>query len=195
MVEVLVRAGAVDHLLELEAQISAGDETSVRIQELRDVVHLQLIARNNKVERLARRLTEFLGRKSALAPMQGAVSNKLFICATGPREYWVLSERQVAVDLMNLMQEVVGDSASIFDQTAGRRSFRFSGENAIIVLAKGSSLDLRPNAFPAHNASHSVIAHIPALIAKRIEPTCYDVSVPCSYAESFTIWLMQALRG
>lgn len=193
MVEVLKRTGAADHLLELGAYISANGETSVRIQELRDVAHFQLIARHNKVERLSRSLTKFLGRKSALAPLEGAVRNNLFICATGPREYWVMAEGQVAADSMKSIREAVGDNASIFDQTSSLRSFRFSGENAINVLAKGSSLDLRPNAFPAYSVSRSVIAHIPALIARRIEPICHDVSIPGSYAVSFAIWLMQVL--
>ena len=84
----------------------------------------------------------------------------------------------------------MAESASVFDQTDGRRGFVLSGRHALDVLAKAAALDLRSQTFPTLGAAHSMIAHIPALIVQR--PDAYEILVPRSYASSFVAWLEEA---
>lgn len=170
---------------------STGEE-GLRIQEQRKVIQLQLISRNSKSEQLAAEIVKFLGRETPLAPLAGAERDSLSIFATGPREYWVLADGDLAAKAAIALQEAVAESASVFDQSDSRHVFLLSGRHVLDVLAKGSPLDLRAQAFPRPGAAHSVIAHMPVLIVQRLEPDACEVLVLRSYAASFATWLREA---
>lgn len=128
------------------------------------------------------------GRK--LAPLEGAEVGGLFICATGPDEYWVMAVKQGASDVETRLLKQFGETASLFDQSHGRAVLRIEGPCAADVLAKGSSLDL--DTIPASGAVHTVIEHIPVLVAWRAGFAGVDISIPRSFAGSFATWLAEA---
>lgn len=194
MSEAIKKHGPIDHLLESSAHPSRSGTSDVLIQERLGVAQLQLIARNGKVSQLQKNLIEFLGHKEALAPMEGAERKGAFICATGPLEYWVFVYGRSVPRAADFLEQIVGDSACIFDQSEGRCILRFSGENALNVLAKGMPLDLHPTAFPSQGTAYTVIEHVPTLVARRVRSACWDISIPRSYAVSFVTWLMEAAR-
>jgi len=167
-------------------------EADLRIQERHKVIQLQLISRNGKSERLAAEIAKFLGREAPLTPLAGAERDGLSIFATGPREYWVLADGDLAAKAMIALQEAVTESASVFNQSDSRHVFMLSGRHVLDVLAKGSPLDLCAQAFPRPGAAHSVIVHIPVLIVRCLEPDACEVLVPRSYAASFVAWLKEA---
>ncbi len=74
------------------------------------------------------------GRK--LAPLEGAEVGGLFICATGPDEYWVMAVKQGASDVETRLLKQFGETASLFDQSHGRAVLRIEGPCAADVLAK-----------------------------------------------------------
>lgn len=189
MADVISRISPLERVLKPGVHASAG---GVSIEELPDMAQFQLIARKGEAAQLAGSLSRFLGLKHALAPMEGAEINGLFICATGPLEYWVFAEGREPSGALRELGEIVGDSASLFDQSAGRCVIRLAGKHAANVLAKGTSLDLQGEAYPSQGASHTVIDHIPALAGWRTDPARYDISVPRSYAGSFIAWLSEA---
>ncbi len=115
----------------------------------------------------------------------------LLICATGPDEFWVFSEQHDAQGVETVLGRMIGETASLFDQSHGRVVLRIEGPRTIEVLAKGSPLDF--DALPVKGAAHTVIEHIPVLISRREAAGPYDVSVPRSYAASFIAWLEEAI--
>ena len=123
-------------------------EADLRIQERHKVIQLQLISRNGKSERLAAEIAKFLGREAPLTPLAGAERDGLSIFATGPREYWVLADGDLAAKAMIALQEAVTESASVFNQSDSRHVFMLSGRHVLDVLAKGSPLDLCAQHFP-----------------------------------------------
>lgn len=169
-------------------------EPGVAIEERQEVTQLQLIARNGKTDVLGKQLAAFLGRKKPLGALEGAEKKGLFICAVGPRDYWVIADDMAPADAFKTLNKIVGDNASIFDQSEGGAVLRLSGEKAADILAKGSALDLQGPAFPAIGAANTVIEHIPVLVAKRPRADAYDISVPRGYAASFLNWLREAAR-
>ena len=192
MSEVLTPSSPLSQLMAHGTHATAGGATGVSISEPRAVAQIQVISRKGKAAEAARSISTFLGRKDVLAPSEGAERNNLLICATGPLEHWVFAEGRGPSDAMNELHGIAGASASLFDQSAGRCVIRLAGSHAADVLAKGTSLDLQSEALRAPGASHSVIEHIPALVVRRGDPACYDISVPRSYAGSFIAWLGEA---
>ncbi len=186
---------ALDHLLKPGQYPRTGGESSLVIQERPNVTQLQVIARKNQGASLARQLSALLGVGKALAPLEGAEADGVHVYATGPMEYWVFSETHGAQALERRLSDELGDTASLFDQSHARFVVRLSGDGATGLLAKGTPLDLDAGAFPAQWASHTMIEHIPALVARRALPVCYDLSVPHSYAGSFLAWLAEAALG
>jgi len=104
----------------------------------------------------------------------------------------VFSAQHNASELEKQFAEALGDTASLFDQTHGRFVVRISGDDATRLLAKGTSLDLDEGAFPAQGASHTTIEHLPALVVRRANPACFELSVPRSYAGSLLTWFTVA---
>ncbi len=187
---------ALDHLLKPGRYPRAdGGASSLVIQERPNVAQLQVIARKDQGASLARRLSALLGAATALAPLEGAEADGVDVYATGPLEYWVFSETHSAQVLERRLADELGETASLFDQSHARIVVRISGDSATGLLAKGTPLDLDAGAFPAEGASHTMIEHIPALVARRAVPACYDLSVPRSYAGSFVAWLAEAALG
>ncbi len=187
---------ALDHRLKPGRYPRAdGGASSLVIQERPNVAQLQVIARKDQGESLARRLSGLLGAATALAPLEGAETDGVDVYASGPLEYWMFSETHSAQVLERRLADELGDTASMFDQSHARFVVRISGDSATGLLAKGTPLDLDAGAFPAEGASHTMIEHIPALVARRAVPACYDLSVPSSYAGSFVAWLAEAALG
>jgi len=166
--------------------------SDISIHERPGVTQLQLVARNGKTAELAANISRFLARKTALAPSEGAANKGLFICATGPREYWVFTQTQNPSEAIEVLSKIIGSSASLFDQSQGKYVVRLAGKHVSGILAKGTALDLHRDAFPALGASHTVIEHIPALVARYAD--YHEISVPRSYANSFITWLREAAR-
>jgi sarcosine oxidase subunit gamma len=171
---------------------ASADEAGVHVQEQHDVIRLQLISRNGKSEQLAVEVAKFLRRNSPLAALEGAERDGVSIFATAPLEYWVFAEKRLSNEAVAALERSVAESASVFDQSDSRRAFLISGRNVLDVLAKAVPIDLRSQAFPTPGATHSMIAHIPALIARRPESATYEILIPRSYASSFVAWLEEA---
>lgn len=184
---------ALGHLLKPGRYPGAGGGASgLLIQERANVAQIQVIARKNRDDSLARRFTALLGAGTALAPLEGAETDAYCVYATGPREYWVFSETLDASALERRLGDGLGDTASLFDQSHTRIVVGIRGGRATELLAQGTPLDLDGNAPPAPGASHTALDHVPALVVRRADPGSYDLFVPCSYAGSFVAWLAEA---
>ncbi len=186
---------AIAHLLKPGSYPRAGGSASnLVMQERTHVTQLQAIARKGQGAALAGRLSGLCAAGKALAPLEGAEAGGIAVYATGPHDYWIFSETHGAEALQRRLADELGETASLFDQSHARFVIRISGDNATGVLAKGSPLDLDAGPFRGQGASHTTIAHIPVLVARRGAPPCHDLSVPLGYAVSFMAWLLEAAR-
>jgi heterotetrameric sarcosine oxidase gamma subunit len=181
----------LEHLLKPGRYPGAGGGASdIVIQERPNVTQFQVIARKDQGASLARRLSALLG--AALAPQQGVETDGLCVYATGPGEYWVFSESLGAGALERRLDDELGETASLFDQSHTRIVVSIRGDGATGLLALGTPLDLEGDAPLPRGASHTALDHVPALVVRRAARNSYDLSVPRSYAGSFVAWLGEA---
>ena len=177
----------LDHLLKPDRYPGAGGgASSLVIQGRPNVTQFQVIARKDQGVSLGRRISALLG------PEQVAETDGIRAYATGPEEYWVFSETLDAGALERRLGDELGETASLFDQSHARIVVGIRGDGATGLLAQGTSLDLEGDSFTARGASHTMVDHVPALVAGRAEPGSYDLSVPRSYAASFAAWIAEA---
>ncbi|MCP4934380.1 MAG: hypothetical protein GY927_09295 [bacterium] len=192
MSDVIVARSPLENFRGISTPVRGKHEPGLIMEERRNILQFQLIARNNMSSQLSALVTQFLGAERMLLPMEGARHRGLFICATGPREYWILARKPDAIDALTQLQNMVEQAASVFDQGEGWFVIELTGRNALDVLAKRTALDMQASGFPTQGATHTVIEHIPTLLVWRRDPARYNLCVPRSYARSFMTWLCEA---
>lgn len=160
----------------LKGQFQFKSNSQLSVQEMPGITQFQAIIRKGKT----------IGRGHKLSPLEGAEIDGLFICAVGPGDYWIFTEKHDEQGINKLL----GETASLFEQSHGRVVLRIEGACAADILAKGSPLDAE--VMPERGAAHTVVEHIPVLVAKHDEVDGYLVSIPRSFANSFVAWLTEA---
>ena len=111
----------------------------------------------------------------------------------GPDE-WLIevaaeAEAGVARSLEDALSGLHASVAAIGDGGVG---FSVSGPRAGDVLAKGMTLDLDPDRFPAGGCARSLLARIPVLLHRPGGGLAYEVTVARSYSEHARLWLEDA---
>ena len=72
----------------------------------------------------------------------------------------------------------------------GRVIIRLVGPRARAVLAKGTPVDLHPDAFPVGKSALTQMAHVGVHLT-RVGADSYDVSVFRGFSESFWEWITE----
>lgn len=93
------------------------------------------------------------------------------------------------------LRERLQGLASVSDQSGAYMHYRLSGEGARIVLQRGLSIDLHPDAFGEGAVLTSVIAHVGVLLWCRNQAPSYDLAIYRSYADSFLHWLEESIAA
>jgi len=111
----------------------------------------------------------------------------------GPDE-WLLvtrpnTERQFVSALHDALQHCL---SSVTDVTDGQTILRISGDRAIEVLQKGSSLDLHPRVFKPACCAQTLIAKVIIVIHCVDQAPSFDLVVRRSFSEYFVSWIQDA---
>ena len=136
---------------------------------------LTVIARKGKSKAVA----------DALAALKGAT-----VQWAGPDQYFVLAEGRGEGALYREAKAMLDGLASVSDQSHGRVVIRVAGPKARNVLAKGTPVDLHPDAFPVGTSALTQMAHVGVHLT-RVAEDAYDLSVFRGFAESFWEWLTE----
>jgi len=140
----------------------------------------------------AEALSRHFGVAIAPTPNRAAAAGDLTVLWHGPGQ-WLIVRAVAMVPLADELAAVCGDGAAIVDLGHARSVLRFEGEGVRDVLAKGTSIDLRPAQFPPGACALTALGKIGALL-HAVAPATLDVYVPRSYAEAFVEWLAHAAR-
>jgi methylglutamate dehydrogenase subunit D len=106
----------------------------------------------------------------------------------GPDQHYVQSAgHDEAVLAAELLKKLKG-LASVVDQSHGRVTLRVAGPKARHVLAKGTPVDLHPDAFPVGRSALTQMAHVGVHLT-RVATDTYELSVFRGFSESFWEWL------
>ena len=142
---------------------------------------------------LAERLSKHFGLTITTAPNRAVAAGDFAVLWHGPGQ-WLIVRAQGAAPLADELSRLCADDAAVVDFGHARAALRFEGEGVRDLLAKGSSIDLRPDHFAHGACALTALGKIGALL-HAVAPAAIDVYVARSYGQALTEWLQHAAPG
>jgi sarcosine oxidase subunit gamma len=119
-------------------------------------------------------------------------SDDLTVLWHGPGQWLIIRARGMP-SLADELVRLCGERAAVVDVGHARNALRFAGEGVGDLLARGTSVDLRPASFPPGACALTALGKVNALL-HAVAPETIDVYVPRSYGQAFVEWLRHAAR-
>jgi methylglutamate dehydrogenase subunit D len=146
----------LEHVLVVGAHGAREVALGISLTEIRNFDLIQIMARRGKGAELANAAKARFGMAAPEVPKAVSASDVTLIWS-GPDQFLVLSKGgKHAIDIL---RQAFSQSASLSDQSHARALISVSGAKARAMLAKLSSLDLHPAAFPIDAAAATSIDH------------------------------------
>jgi sarcosine oxidase, subunit gamma len=171
------------------ANRAPGPPLAVRARGPLDMVQ---VAAFRTAAETAGRLSKHFGLAITLTPNRTVTAGDLTVLWHGPGQ-WLIVRAPAVPPLADELSPVCGDNAAVVDLGHARAVLRFAGDGVCDVLAKGTSIDLRPASFPPGACALTALGKINALL-HAVAPATVDVYVPRSYAQALVEWLQHAAR-
>jgi sarcosine oxidase subunit gamma len=168
---------------------AAGPPLTVRARRPLEMVQ---VAALGAAAETAERLSKHFGLAITPTPNRTVTAGDLTVLWHGPGQ-WLIVRAPAVPPLADELAGVCDDSAAVVDLGHARAVLRFEGEGVGDVLAKGTSIDLRPASFPPGACALTALGKINVLL-HAVAPTTIDVYVPRSYAQALVEWLEHAAR-
>ncbi|MCA0029902.1 sarcosine oxidase subunit gamma [Mesorhizobium sp. B263B2A] len=160
-------------------------EAGVSLTEIRNFDLVQVMARRGKAAELAKDAKAHFGVAAPTAPTVVQASDATLIWS-GPDQFFVLSKG--GKHTTQMLAPAFSGSASLSDQSHARVLISISGDKARMMLAKLSSIDLHPTAFPVGAAAATLMDHTSVTFwrgADRADGLAvFNVLVFATFAES-----------
>jgi sarcosine oxidase subunit gamma len=166
---------------------AAGAHAGVTLNEVRDIVLVQVMARRGKAAETAKAAKKLFGIEAPATPK--AVTGKTAtLIWSGPDQFTVIAPRTDEASQLAAMVQVFAGSASLSDQSDGRCLIRVSGPRGRDAIAKFSSLDLHDLAFPVGAAANTSVDHTAVNLWREANGAdghpVYNMLVFTSFADS-----------
>ena len=140
----------------------------------------------------AETLSKHFGLAITPTPNRAVTAGDLSVLWHGPGQ-WLIVRAPTVPTLAEELAGVCGDGTAVVDLGHARAVLRFASESVGDVLAKGTSIDLRPASFPPGACALTALGKINALL-HAVAPATVDIYVPRSYAQALVDWLEHAAR-
>jgi methylglutamate dehydrogenase subunit D len=147
----------LEHALVVGVHGARATNPGISLTEIRNFGLIQVMARRGRSGDLANAAHALFGVAPPYWPKAVQAENATLIWS-GPDQFLVLSPRDGNPSIEALRQAFSG-LASLSDQSHARALIRIAGPDARAMLAKLSSIDLHPAAFPAGSAAATSIDH------------------------------------
>jgi sarcosine oxidase subunit gamma len=134
----------------------AQGEAGVSLTETRNFDLVQVMARRGKAAEMAKAAKAHFGVAAPSTPAAVQASDAMLIWS-GPDQFFVLSKG--GKHGTEALAQTFASSASLSDQSHARVLISISGAKARTMLAKLSSIDLHPDAFPVGAAAATSMDH------------------------------------
>lgn len=151
-----VSRSPLEHALVVGAYGARDVEPGISLTEIRNFDLIQVMARRGKGAELARTAKARFGMAAPDVPKAVQTADTSLIWS-GPDQFLVLSKG--GKHTMEPLTQAFSQSASLSDQSHARALISVSGAKARAMLAKLSSIDLHPAAFPTGTAAATSIDH------------------------------------
>ena len=162
---------------------------TVSLQERITLTSIQILSFKGQYEKAATAISKALGIDCPTTPGQCASDAHTQVIWVSPNSWMIVASDADAGrgtgELLESLQQAVGKSAAVVDQSHGRCGLRLSGENAGKVMAKNTAIDLHPRSFSAGQCAQTSVAHMNASLVQVDDKPTYDLFVARSLARSF----------
>lgn len=156
--------------------------------------HLNLRGRSDDAT-FVRAAEQVLGLTLPVEANTTAGNNDHRVLWLGPDEWLVVTPRGAQASLQESLEKSLQDCfASITDVSSGNTVIAVSGPRSRELLAKGTSLDIHPRAFPVGGCAQTHFAHAGALICLWDSQPTFELVVRRSFADYVWRWLHAAAR-
>ncbi len=115
------------------------------------------------------------------------------VCWLGPGEWAILDRDPHKID----KQAIVACAGALYHVAhlgEAKRRWRLTGARAADVLARGTSIDVHPRAFPPGACAQTRFAEIGALIVRPASEAAFDLFADAAAAAYLRLWLQTAAR-
>lgn len=166
---------------------AAGD-VGVSLTEIRNFDLIQVMARRGKAAEMANAAEARFGVVAPEAPKAVGTADATLIWS-GPDQFFVLSKG--GKHGIGALTQAFASSASLSDQSHARVLISISGTKARTMLAKLSSIDLHPGAFPVSTAAATSMDHTSVTLWRGTDRdglAVFNLLVFTTFAES--LWHM-----
>lgn len=158
----------------------------VRVAPRDELAIATVQVREGGLARLTQRLHERFGIDLPQGPRRAAAGT-VALAGIGPHAWLAMSEEH-GNGFARLLQDTVGDAASVADQSSGYAILRITGPRVRETLAKILPLDLHPRAFVPGDVAATLASHVGATLW-RLEDAgdspVFEIAVFRSLAGSF----------
>lgn len=134
----------------------------------------------------AERLSKHFGLTITPAPNRAVAAGGLTVLWHGPGQ-WLIVRAPAATQLADELVALFGEDAAVVDLGHARSGLRFEGDGVRDVLARGTSIDLRPAHFSPGACALTALGKIGALL-HAVAPDTIDLYVGRSYAQALIEW-------
>jgi heterotetrameric sarcosine oxidase gamma subunit len=138
----------------------------------------------------AARLSKHFGLATTPAANHAITKGDIVVLWHGPGQ-WLIVRAPAATPLADELASLFGEAVAVVDLGHARTALRFEGEGVRDVLARGTSIDLRPANFVPGACALSALGRIGALL-HAVAPEAIDVYLPRTYSQAFIEWLKHA---
>jgi methylglutamate dehydrogenase subunit D len=158
-----------------------------------DIRLATVLARKAKHEAVARRVREHFHIELPRAPLR-ASANAVAFAGTSPGA-WLASYDKGDNTFATSLKQILGDLASVSEQSDGYAVLRLAGPEVRGTLARLVPVDTHATAFPTGRVAVTVAAHI-GMVLWRLDDDAegspvFEIAVPRSFATSFARALSQ----
>jgi len=148
------------------------------------------VAAFGDVAAIAARLSKLFGLTITPTPNRAVAAGELAVLWHGPGQ-WLIVHAPGPSPLADELARLCADDAAVVDLGHARTALRFEGDGVRDLLAKGTSIDLRPTRFAPGACALTALGKIGALL-HALAPATIDVYVARSYAQALSEWLQHA---
>lgn len=122
-----------------------------------------------------------------------AAGDRGVILWLGPDEWLIEVAAATETELAMSLESTLSDlHAAVVVVGDAHITLSLSGPKAAEVLAKGMTLDLDPDHFPAGCCARSLLAKAPVLLHRPGVDVLYEITVTRSFADYVSLWLRDA---
>jgi sarcosine oxidase, subunit gamma len=123
------------------------------------------------------------------APGAGALGDALAnqalgtVRCAGPGQWFIVADAPAGAAVLAGLSASLGDRAAVADQSHGRVRIAVDGPRAADLLAKGTAVDLHPDAFPPGRSTMTLVGRIAVNLARDGDQS-FELIVQRGFAES-----------